>query len=287
MELNQVIVGVDFSDASIDAVRWTAEFVAPGAHLVLANAVNVPEPPSFLRGFYPPTEQLTEAARRGAEVRLRELTESLGKHDIEIQVHVGRPEEVLTTLAKEREADLIVVGAHGERAGIWKLLGSTAEHVAQRAPTSVLLARACPPRAPATVVVALDETEMTRHQLAWARYFTREPESKTVAIHVAKPVPQMRPDSKAAADPAEEQLRRPAENWLQAQMAAAGIKNGIADVSFGDACLAIPAAVDRFKADLLIIGGHGARPASGPFMGSVAEFLLRNGRGPVLVASTS
>jgi nucleotide-binding universal stress UspA family protein len=58
-----------------------------------------------------------------------------------------------------------------------------------------------------------------------------------------------------------------------------------AEAAFGDTGLEILSAVERYGADLLVIGRHGARRASGGFLGSVAEFLLRNGSGPVLAVS--
>ena len=44
--------------------------------------------------------------------------------------------------------------------------------------------------------------------------------------------------------------------------------------------------VERYRADLLVIGRYGVRRASGGFLGSVAEFLLRNGSGPVLAVAS-
>jgi nucleotide-binding universal stress UspA family protein len=37
--------------------------------------------------------------------------------------------------------------------------------------------------------------------------------------------------------------------------------------------------------ELRVIGRHGTGHSGGPFLGSVAEFLLRNGSGPVLLAA--
>jgi Universal stress protein family len=63
--LKRVVVGIDFSESSLTAATWVARHVAPGAELVLVYALHVPEPPSFLRGKYPPRERLIETARAG------------------------------------------------------------------------------------------------------------------------------------------------------------------------------------------------------------------------------
>jgi nucleotide-binding universal stress UspA family protein len=84
---------------------------------------------------------------------------------------------------------------------------------------------------------------------------------------------------------AEEQLRRRTEEWLRQQVPSIGDEAPLVEALFGDAGLEILSAVERYAADLLVIGHHGARPASGGFLGSVAEFLLRNGSGAVLTVS--
>jgi nucleotide-binding universal stress UspA family protein len=72
-----IVVGVDFSEPSLTAARWTARHLAGDASLVLAHAVCVPEPPRFLRELHPPVQPLIDDARRGAEARLAELAGEL------------------------------------------------------------------------------------------------------------------------------------------------------------------------------------------------------------------
>jgi nucleotide-binding universal stress UspA family protein len=85
----------------------------------------------------------------------------------------------------------------------------------------------------------------------------------------------------------EEQLRRQAEQWCSGQIPLVSAEGRQIEIAFGDIPLEIPAAVERYRAYLLVIGRHGARPSSGGFLGSVAEFLLRNGSGPVLAAASA
>jgi nucleotide-binding universal stress UspA family protein len=156
MHVQRVVVGVDFSATSVAAVRWTARELATDAELVLVHAVDVPEPPSFLRGRFPPRETLAGTAHDGADRKLRELSASLGVQRIWLEVRDGRADDVIDAVAAEYRADLVVTGAHGERAGVLKQLGSTAERVARAAPAPVLLAREPLPAKPATVLVAMD-----------------------------------------------------------------------------------------------------------------------------------
>jgi nucleotide-binding universal stress UspA family protein len=288
MPQRDIIVGVDFCEPSLVAVRWTAHHLARNRPLVLAHAVYAPQPPSFLRGMYPPADELIEAARRGAEVRLRELADTLGSAQVEVVVASGRPDEVLAGEAEDRKAELVVIGAHGARPGVWKLLGSTAERVVRRAPTSVLLARGLGPRAPERVLVALDESEQRHAVEAWAARFTHDFGSEVIVMHVVNPISHgavVIAASAAERRKAEEQMRTRAEEWLRVQLSDGDIGSAATHVAFGDAGFEILSAIKRFDADLVIVGRHGAGGTSGAFMGSVPEFLLRNGSGSVLTVS--
>lgn len=291
MPTRQLIVGVDFSEASLAAARWTARHLADGAVLVLAHAVCVPEPPTFLRGWYAPTQSLLDDARRGAQARLAELALALGVAEVRYEVRVGRrPDEELVRLAEELQAELLVLGPHGQRSGIWRLLGSTAERAVRRAPSSVLLARDLPADGPRTILVALDESDVTASVIEWTSLLARRFAARVIAVHVVHRFlhgPTLIAATPSERERAEGQLRRQAEEWLREQMPGAGDQPVTVEAAFGDTGLEILSAVERYEADLLVIGRHGARRASGGFLGSVAEFLLRNGSGPVLVVAAS
>ena len=284
-----IVVGIDFSDPSLAAAGWTTRYLADDATIVLAHAVCIPEPPRYLRGYYPPIQPMIDDARLGARVRLEKLVASLGAANARIEVRVGRrPYEELARLAEELRADLLVIGSRGERQGIWRLLGSTAEQAVRLLPASVLLARGLPADGVRTIVVALDESDVTPWVIQWASLLARRFGANVVAVHVVHRFlhgPTLIAASPSERQRAEEQLRHGAEQWLREQVPAADVQRWMVDVAFGDAGLAILSAVDRYEADLLVIGRHGARRASGGFLGSVAEFLLRNGTGSVLAVA--
>jgi nucleotide-binding universal stress UspA family protein len=77
---------------------------------------------------------------RGA---VREAAHALRRHGLQVYEHVrrGEPGLVLPDVADEEGARLIVVGAGRPPGGVRRVLGSTAEAVAQRAPCDVLIAR--------------------------------------------------------------------------------------------------------------------------------------------------
>ncbi|HEY9480241.1 MAG TPA: universal stress protein, partial [Gemmatimonadaceae bacterium] len=48
MQLNRVLVGIDFSAPSLAAARWVAEHFAPRAELVLIHVIPEPRTPPYL-----------------------------------------------------------------------------------------------------------------------------------------------------------------------------------------------------------------------------------------------
>lgn len=229
-----VVAGIDFAAPSIAAARWTAAYLLDGADLVLAHALCVPEPPRFLRGMHAPVEPLIEDARRGAQVRMRELSPLLGAGRIWPEIRVGRPDDVLTELAHEFQAELVVIGPHGDRPGLWKLLGSTAERVTWRVPSPVLLARGLPSGSPRTLLVPLDESEVTPLVVRKAGEIAKRTGASAIVMHVVNPLLAGDVGIAAAAQErrqAEEQLRKGADTWLRTQVAGTGLEDAAIEVA--------------------------------------------------------
>ena len=128
----RILVPIDFSDCSMEALRWAAPFARQhGAALQLVHVVT----PSYAidpcgLNEYGRTESWE---MDDAKVRLEELAGAAGA-DLPLETHVrrGRP------AAHELQADLIIIATHGYRGLERVLLGSTAEHVVRQADCPVL-----------------------------------------------------------------------------------------------------------------------------------------------------
>ena len=284
-----IVVGVDFSAPSIDVARWTAQHIADAVDLVLAHAIPVHEPPSFLRGLLPSTEPAIENARRGAEQRLRALAASLGVR-VWPEIHVGRPDEVLLDVTKRYAAELLVIGPHGDRPGLGQFLGSTAERMAREAPSSVLLARALRADGLRTVLVALEESAINDRVLHWVERLARSSKAEVRALHVVNPVsaggPLLSADAGERHD-AEARVRDRSEQWLREELAKHGARAHATEITFGDARFEILAAADRHAADLVVVGRSAPRSGRSKDLGGTAAFIMRNGRGSVLLVAAS
>lgn len=287
MKLRRIVVGVDFCRASIEAARWTACHLAPDAEIVVLHVVDVPTPPSFLRGKLPPHDELVETVREGARKRFEEIATWTSDPRVTLDVRTGSPAETLVEAADVHAADLLVVGEHGCRPGLWNVLGSTAERVIGEAAVPVLLARGLPPAEPRRILVAVGDGESARRELEWARFLADRCEADVVALHVVTPgffgPLEVAAGALAAVDV--EASRAAAREWLAEEVAGAGFEPGEVTVriEIGDPAHEILTVAAAIGVDLAVMGSHGAGALAGGLAGSVARAVLRRGRDPVFV----
>jgi nucleotide-binding universal stress UspA family protein len=144
-----IVVGVDGSDASREAIRWAAEEARiRDAQLVAVHAWSfVPVAPLGDAGVLAmPAGDLPgqlEAESEAATATLDSaLTEALGDSpDIAVDRRVveGDPGEALVTEAAK--AELVVVGSHGRTGLKAALLGSVSRHVVDHARCPVVVVK--------------------------------------------------------------------------------------------------------------------------------------------------
>jgi universal stress protein A len=149
--VKRILVPVDFSDASRQALVYAGELAACfGAELELLHVWDVPPyiPPEAMVGV-PGTDarSLGQLAREHARDEMaRLLADYQGKLPIaETLLESGDPARVIVEVAERRESDLIVIGTHGRTGFSHLLLGSVAEKVVRRATRPVLTVRGSAP----------------------------------------------------------------------------------------------------------------------------------------------
>lgn len=141
-QTRRVIAGTDFSDPSLPALRAAAEVSARmRGELVVAHAIEV-NPISIYGVDLPTMIHLAkpDVMHAAAQRRLDEAVRELGV-EATTAVCVGSPASSLVELARDRDAELLVLGTHGRTGFTRFVLGSVAETVIQRAPCSVLIVR--------------------------------------------------------------------------------------------------------------------------------------------------
>ncbi len=293
MKLERLVLGIDFSSPSVEAARWIAHQFAPGSELVLLHVISIPEPPPIIRSRFPRHDLLIETVREGAEKRLREMSLSLNAGRVWLEIREGNPVECLNDVAAEYTADIIVVGAHGERSGAQGALGTTAEHLVRASARPVLLVTVGRLTAPSHVLVPVDKSGNAAEALRWAGTLSQRFEARVTAIHVARPgmasgalaamaiVSGTPPIDQAATPIAPMEL---SDQWLR-DLVAAGVPSARANsvVWAGDPTREVLDAVERLGADLIVIGRRGDGNLRRAVLGSVVNGVLRGATCPVLV----
>lgn len=147
--MNRIVVGIDGSAESREALRWAArEAKLRGAALRVVNAWAFPyvaSGPGLDPGLDPVLDaQMIDDVRRGAdELVERELTE-LGDDaagvEIERAVVEGPPAPMLIEAAEG--SDLLVVGSRGHGGFGGLLLGSVSQQLSHHAPCPLVIVRA-------------------------------------------------------------------------------------------------------------------------------------------------
>ncbi|HSL02349.1 MAG TPA: universal stress protein [Nitrospiraceae bacterium] len=139
--LQHILVPVDFSDCSLDALGYAA-VVAQQAKASLM-LLHVLEPVSYGLDF---TLGQSKARRADAETwtkRLEELASSYRHPDVAVDFRLrgGFPADSILDSAKTLPCDLIVMGTHGRRGISHTISGSVAEAVLRKARCPVIAVR--------------------------------------------------------------------------------------------------------------------------------------------------
>jgi nucleotide-binding universal stress UspA family protein len=153
-----IVCGTDFSEASNEAIEVASRLaVKMRKTLHLVHALDVP----VEARSNAPDDPILQFAR----AHLARRAEGLRHSNVAVECHVelGPPDEVLRNVAHELSANLIVIGALGQRRpGAWQL-GSHADRTAERTHVPVLVVREAAPferwlqrGAPLRVVLGVD-----------------------------------------------------------------------------------------------------------------------------------
>ncbi|MFO8059411.1 MAG: universal stress protein [Bacillota bacterium] len=144
-----VVVCVDGSESSWKAVEFARAFCSSFSSERLI-AVHVIPTAAVLGGFMIDEDADMMGARflEALEEQGKELVSRLEEQlpvagvQIEVQVRRGNPASEIVNLAREQDADLIVLGNRGLTGIASVLLGSVGEKVVRSAPCSVMIHRA-------------------------------------------------------------------------------------------------------------------------------------------------
>ncbi len=144
--VKRILFATDFSDNSRYALTYAVSFAKQ--YDAMLYILHVIQQPSYPLGMYAEisfdamdkfNRNISEAVEKEMKALREKELQGLAKY--ECLILQGTPFLEILRTAREREADLIVVGTHGRTGLDHVLFGSTAEKVVRRAPCPVLSVR--------------------------------------------------------------------------------------------------------------------------------------------------
>lgn len=284
--ISSIVVGVDGSPASREALRWSLKAAQRfGAGVTAVTTWSYPwiaAAPAPVGMPVPPADSMEQAA---GEIQAAMLAES-DPGDVTVTPSISCGEAAATLLAEAEDAELLVVGSRGHGAFRGALLGSVSSRCVAHSEVPVLIVPgdARGREGPARIVVGVDGSQDAARALMWALAWVRPGVDTVEAVHVMN-----FPDAVDVADAVDRAEREAdiARGRLTDTMAPAEAFADETGVDFtmhfvpGD-----PRDVlhDRgFAADLLVVGGRGHGPIASMLLGSVASYLVHHLDGPLVV----
>ena len=139
--VRNILVPIDFSDASLNALRHAKELaLTHGAQITLLHAVEEVVYPSAY-GIEPANLPGPQVIDR-VEENLADLARTeIGYEHVVVQANLGYAPSTILDYTQEHEVDLITIATHG-RSGLKRmLLGSVTERVVRRAPAPAFVVK--------------------------------------------------------------------------------------------------------------------------------------------------
>ncbi len=292
MKIAEIVVAVDFSECS-RAAGARAAMVAEryGAHLHLLHAVPpVPYPAPAEFGL-PPT--VTQDMEEQATAKLQEWAEELQATGREVshQVTLRPAVDAICDAARERGAELIVMGTHGYTGLKHLVLGSVAERTLRLAPCPVLAVKEALAQASHTlgrILLCTDFSPSADQATEFAIDLAGDFGAELHLAHALHPMIPAYPDLPPPEDylaQARVAAGRQLES-VQRRITDAGLE-GTSNLLTGDPATAIAELGELHGLDLIVLGTRGNTGLKHVVLGSVAERTARLVRCSVLITKAA
>jgi nucleotide-binding universal stress UspA family protein len=140
MSTGRIIVGIDGSEPSKDALRWAkAQADATDAELVVVSAWSYPTTAYPTLAGYVPLGDLADVQRETRAAIQTVVKETIGDAAVTLLVVEGHPANAI--IDASQGASMVVVGCRGHGGFVGALVGSVSQHVVAHATCPVVVIR--------------------------------------------------------------------------------------------------------------------------------------------------
>ncbi len=278
-----LLVGFDDSQTSKAALAEAANWAKKhGGRVILVHAV-----------FFDAEEfgiaplQMEKRLKHGEKICM-ETKEMVAREfgiDAKSILCEGEPPEVLVSMAKEKNADLIVLGTFGRRGINRLLMGSVTAQVIANSPVDVLVVKKRSGENSGTyrsILVPFDGSDFSRKALDKACILSKAAGSDVTVLYVIPRYEEMLGFFRT--DSIKRSMNEEAQKIIEAAIAAASAA-GVSvntEVHEGHSAERIIEVAAGMKKDLIVMGSYGWRGVNKAIMGSTTERVLIGAPCPVL-----
>lgn len=287
-ESPRIVVGVDPSESSQNALRWAHDIgVQLGAELDLVHAWTWPVMllPADIGVFSLPPQPDMEAS---AVAVINDLVETVFGDDHDgppIRAHVAEASPAELILDTAKDADLVVVGTNGHNAMMSALVGSVSRQVAHHSTCPVAVIRSAPAEPTGRIVVGVDGSDDSVIALQWAINAAARVDGE---VHVVEswqyPALQTAAMSIGNTLPPADLMNDATAEQLATILSGVEVPENVSlssEVREGSAAHVL---LDTAKgADMLVLGTRGSGGFRGLLMGSVANRCLAHSPVPLVI----
>lgn len=284
LQTTPLVVGVDGSERSRDALALATRLADPDQRLLLTHVHNFGRLANLLSGGE--YEQLVREVADSTFAAVQETLVPAAQRELRLVANPS-PAAGLQEIAHETGASIIVVGS-SHRSGLGRVLaGSVTESVLAGASVPVAVAPHDYTRTEPgllTIGCGFDGSPESREALAWAANLARRRHARLVAlaVHTRLAFGGVPTAGVIRHQSANDALRAALDEQLGEAVAAHGDgKEASGRLLDGDAASELAEA--SAELDLLVLGSRGYGPVRSVLLGSVSRALVRSAACPVVV----
>ena len=278
-----ILVAIDNSEYSKAAVIESANWVKKhGGSIILLHSVYFDE-----EEFSNASEQLDKRIEIGKEICSKAEYLLTAEFSIKPEVIVceGEPPKLITSIAAERDVDMIAIGTYGRKGLERLIMGSVAANVIASSPCDVLVVKKPCTECTGTyssILMPFDGSVFSRKALSRACSLSKVDNASLTVLYVIPRYEEMIGFFKT--ESIKKSLFQEAGKIVEAAKEIASDKGVKIDTKIkeghaGDKILETAASIGN---DLIVMGTHGWRGVNKAIMGSTTESVLINSSIPVL-----
>jgi nucleotide-binding universal stress UspA family protein len=267
--VEQVVVGVDSSEAARAALHWAVRV----ANRIEAVGESTGPTVTAIAVWTPGSAELPPQEWRREQSVVRDLLDLRTKEGAQMGVRVGTelregdPADVLLTAAADRRADMLVVGNRGEGNFAGLRVGSVIDQLSHHTPKPLAIVPAYEQPAPRRIVVGADGSLGTAAAIRWCAQVARELHAEVSAIHLDSQQRDRVPmrDYRAA------RVREPGASWYDEVARGGHAADGLLE------------AANRIDATLIVLGTPSIASTRNDHLNGEVTRLLHKTRLPVVL----